>query len=111
MMNFQGNTVEGTDERDGTKYKFDLSELSLCGQYLHQPQLVANILASNVETPKVKNNGVVSIRRLNFNDSYFDMMAELEGWDDEDDDDRWEDDEDGWEDDEDDDWDLEEDEH
>ncbi len=107
MMNHERDIVEGTDERDGKKYKFDLDEICMCEKYLTNPQLVANILAANVEDPKIEDNGVVSICRSNFNDSYFDMLAEIEGLDDEDDDD-WDDD-DGWDDDEDD-WDLEEDE-
>lgn len=61
-----------------------LHYIILTPEYKSDLQRVADILAANVEDPDVNLDGFVEIDSKNFNDSFYDMMAELEGndWDD-----------------------------
>lgn len=81
-------TVEVMDEEDYTKnhnatYSFDqddiLNTINLREDLVDNLNEVATILASNVEVPTIEDDGTVRIVASNFNDSYEDMIADLQG--------------------------------
>lgn len=43
---------------------------------------VANVLAANLEDPVIREDGTIEITRSNFNDSFHDMIEDLQGADD-----------------------------
>lgn len=76
---------QGEPELKVTFREEDMLNLELVPEYRINLQETADVLACNVEEPKIRNDGTVEIISNNFNDSYFDMMAELTGEEDEDD--------------------------
>ena len=90
----QLNLNEFNNDLQGTKtYTFNerdiLESFVLSDEYRNDLQEVATILASNLENvsdPKLNDDGTVLIEQQNFNDSYCDMVATLEGEEDDEDD-------------------------
>jgi len=69
---------------DGEEYRFHECVILFMGltKSGYDVQTVADTLAANVECPDIEDDGTVDIEcRSNFNDAYFDMVADLRGED------------------------------